>query len=785
MFKNNLKIALRNIRRHKIHSFINITGLAVGVACSLLIFLWVRDELGVNGFHKNGNDIYRVFQDIKFSGREATVAITQGPLGPSLLGTVPEIIDMVRIGRTDMKLRGRTRFFDETLGMADGSFFTMFSFPLVKGDPARALADPRSIVLSEDMARKYFPGEDPVGRTLEAPGSIDFQVTGVMKNIPKNSSIRFDFLVPFVFGRELGFPIDQWDDSRFTTFVQLRNGVSADTVIAKISDHLKGKPTMEQGGRLNLQPLSRIYLHPGMEGEQFPQGDIRNVRIFALAALFILLIACINFMNLTTARSANRAREVGLRKVLGAQRGQLIRQFYGECLILTGVSFLLALLGIGFLLHPFNSLAAKELSLGLFGNFRTLAGLIGLILLTGLLAGSYPALFLSKFLPARVLGGTLSTGSRGQAFRKVLVVLQFSITSLLLICTLFVRDQLNFMRNYNTGYDRDQILTVRMSDEIRPKYEAVRAEILRDPDVLGVTASANIPTRGYFYTNTLWEWAGKNPREEILIRGTCADLGFFDLLGIPILQGRDFIRTENLADTQWIINEEAARIMGFKDPLGRSLSQAEVTGTIVGVVKNYNFALLRQKIDPLVIGYYPPLNLNLLAKIRPGKTADAVRRIETIWKKFAPQDEFRFGFLDEAVDALYRSEERVGSILRYFSILAVLVSCLGLFGLAAFMAEQRTKEIGIRKVLGASTSRIVCLFSLEFALWVVAANAIAWPAAYYFVQRWLRGYAYRITMGFGPYLFAASLALIIALAAVSYHLIRAARENPAQTLKYE
>ena len=589
-----------------------------------------RDELGVNGFHENSRDIYRVIQDIKFSDRKTTVAVTQGPLGPSLLDTVPEIADMVRIGRTDMKLRGRTRSFDETLGMADGSLFTMFSFPLVKGDPAAVLTDPRSIVLSEDMARKYFPDEDPVGQTLQAQGAIDFRVTGVMKNIPGNSSIRFDFLIPFVFGRDLGLPVDQWDDSRFTTFVRLRKGVPAETVIAKIADHLKGKPTMEQGGRLNLQPLSRIYLFPGMEGEQFPQGDIRNVRIFALAALFVLLIACINFMNLTTARSANRAKEVGLRKVLGAHRGQLIRQFYSECLILTGVAFFLALLGIGFLLHPFNALAAKELSMGLFGDFRTLAGLVGLILLAGLLAGSYPALFLSKFRPAGVLRGTLSTGSRGQAFRKVLVIFQFSITSLLLICTLFVRDQLNFMRNYNTGYDRDQILTVRMSDEIRPKYEAVRTEILRDPDVLGVTASANIPTRGYLYTNTLWNWAGKNPREEILIRGTCADLGFFDLLGIPILQGRDFDQTENLKDTQWIINEEAARVMGFKNPLGQSLSQADVSGTIVGMVKNYNFTVLRKKIDPLIIGYYPPLNLNLLAKIRPGKTTNAVHRIETV-----------------------------------------------------------------------------------------------------------------------------------------------------------
>ena len=323
----------------------------------------------------------------------------------------------------------------------------------------------------------------------------------------------------------------------------MRKGVPAGPVAAKISGHLKGKPTIEKDARLDLQPLSRMYLYPGVEAEQFPQGDIRNVRIFSLAAFFILLIACVNFMNLTTARSANRAKEVGLRKVFGAHRGQLVRQFYSECLVLTAGALLLAVLGTGLLLAPFNKLAAKEISLGLVVDPRTAAGLVGLVLLTGVLAGSYPALFLSKFRPAKVLRGTLSKGSRGRGFRKVLVVFQFSMTSLLLICTLFIRDQLNFMRNFKTGYDKEQTLTLRMSEEMRPKYDAVREELLRDPDILGVTAAANVPTRGYFYSNPLWKWNGQNPREEILMRGTCADVGFFGLLGIEILQGRDFVRT--------------------------------------------------------------------------------------------------------------------------------------------------------------------------------------------------------------------------------------------------
>ena len=705
--------------------------------------------------------------------------------GRSPIESVRQIVDAVRLTRVDMKLQVKNKPFMESVGMADGSFFAMFSFPLIKGDPATVLSDPRSIVLSESMARKYFPGEDPVGKTLQAEGSIDFRVTGVMKNFPQNSSLRYDSLIPFVFGREMGFSVDRWDNSQFTTFVQLRKGVAAATVVGKISRHLQGKPTIEKDARLNLQPLSRLYLYPDAEAEQFPRGDIRNVRSFSWIAFLILLIACVNFMNLTTARSANRAKEVGIRKVFGARRGQLIRQFYSECFVLTAAALLLAVLLAGLLLDPFNKLAAKELSPGLFSDLRTAAGLIGLVLLTGFLAGSYPALFLSKFRPSKVLRGTLSSGSRGRRLRQVLVVFQFAVTILLLICTLFIRAQLDFMRNFKTGYDKEQTLTLRMSEETRSKYEAVREELLRSPDILGVSAAANVPTRGYMYSNTLWRWSGQNPREEILLRGTCADTGFFGLLGIEILRGRDFIASGNLEDTQWIVNEEAARVMGFKDPVGQPLSQGDVTGTIVGLVKNYNFTVLREKIDPLVIGYYPPLSSILFAKVAPGKTAAALRRLEAVWKKFAPQDEFHYRFLDEDVDALYRSEEQIGVILRLFSILAVLVSCLGLFGLASFMAEQRTREIGIRKVLGASTASVVLLFSREFVFWVMTANAIAWPAAYYFVQKWLQGYAYRITMGPAPFLFAAVLALLLALVTVSSQLGRAARANPTQTLKYE
>jgi len=785
MFKSSLKITLRSIRRHKIHSFVNIAGLAVGLAASILIFLWVRDERSVNRFHAHGKDIYRVIQHVAVSGRSMDVAATHGPLGPSLRAEIPEIVDAVRLVRTDLTLRSGGESYLESVGLADPSFFRMFSFPLIDGDPAAALSDPRSIVLSVDTARKYFPNENPLGKTILSEEHGDFRVTGIMKNFPRNSSLRYDILIPFVFGREIGLPVDQWDDSRFTTFVQLRSDARVGSVEEKIAGHLAGKPIVEKDVRLVLQPLSRMYLYPGLIGEPFPQGDIRYVRIFTLAALFSLLLACVNFMTLSTARSANRAREVGLRKVIGARRGQLVRQFYGECLILTVGSLILAIIGAILFLPAFNRLAAKDMRFDLFGDVGTVLGLIGLVLAAGALAGSYPALFLSNFRPAKVLRGTLSTGSRGRGFRRILVVFQFSVTILLLIGTLFVRSQLEYMRSFKTGYDAGQVLTLRMGEKTRAGYEAIKAELLRHPDILGVSAASNLPTRGFMYRNTLWDWSGKNPKEEVLIRGTCAEAGYFDLLGIDILQGRDFVPSDNPDDVQWILNEEAVRIMGLTNPVGQRLSQAEFTGTIVGVVKNYHFTVLREKLDPLAVGYSPDMSRILFVKIRPGKTTAALSHLETIWKIYAPGDEFRYHFLRDDVDALYRSEERVGAILRAFSLLAAFISGLGLFGLAAFLAEKKMKEIGIRKVLGASMGRVVMLLTGEFVLSVLAANLIAWPAAYYFEKTWLKGYAYRITIGPLPYLSAAVLAVLVVFVTVSFQVVRAARTNPAETLKYE
>ncbi len=787
MFKNYLKIALRNIRRHKGYAAINIAGLAVGMACTLLILLWVQDELGFDRFHVNADRIYRIVQNIKFSDHSTRWAISQGPLGPSLQKDIPEIESAVRFTQRTMQLQVGEKRFEDWVTLADGSVFTVFTFPLVKGEAKTALDDPHTMVLSEDLAKKIFPGEDPLGKTVRVDGRADFRVTGVMKDVPSNSSLRFGILVPFIYGRELNYTVDSWGNSSFSTWVLLRKGVSLEGVLPKVSGHLKGKPTLEKDAKLDLQPLMAVHLHPGLEFETIPQGDIQYVRIFSLVAFFILLIACINFMNLTTARSANRAKEVGLRKVSGAQRSHLIRQFYGETLLLTVVALGLALVIVKALLSPFNKLAAKTLTFGIFGDFWMLAGLIGLVLLTGIVAGSYPAVFLSTFQPVKVLKGALSAGSRGKGFRRLLVVFQFSLTILLLVYTGFVGRQLNFMRNYKLGYDKERVIYMGMKRDMRIRFDALKGELLRDPNVLGVAAGSNPPTYGIWFSNSLWKWEGQDPNQETLMRAAYADEDYFKVLGMEISRGRAFVKEPDPEKAPvFVVNEEAARIMGLKEPVGQWLANGRnFKGTIVGVVKDYHFTPLRGKIDPLILIYYPPQCRTLFIKLGGQNVRRTLDDIGAIWKKFAPDSEFRFQFLDEALDSLYRSEERTGTIFRYFALLAVIVSCLGLFGLASFMAEQRTKEIGIRKVLGASIPGIVVLFSKEFTKWVIAANLFAWPAAYFAVGKWLQGYAYRIKIGAVPFLTAAALSTFIALLTVSYHSLRSARSHPADAIRYE
>ncbi|MFC2161664.1 ABC transporter permease [Acidobacteriota bacterium] len=606
-----------------------------------------------------------------------------------------------------------------------------------------------------------------------------------MRNIPKNSHLQADFLIPFVFGREWNYTVDNWGNSSFNTYVYVQEGVSKEEVVQKISGYLFEKPTLEKDARLNLQPLKRIHLHSNFAFDM-PHGDIGYVRIFSLVAFFILLIACINFMNLTTARSANRAKEVGMRKVSGAYRSDLIKQFYGESILFALVALLLALAFANALLPLFNQLAAKELSFNFFSNPWIWIGLVGITLVTGMIAGSYPALFLSAFHPAKVLKGSLSTGSRGSRFRKILVVTQFMLTILLIIGTLFIYNQVSFMRSQKLGYDKDHLVYMGLRGDMRNQFDAVKNELTKDPNVLGVTAASNPPIYGYAFSNSLWTWEGQGPDEEILMRAVFGDMDYFKVFGMEIIDGEGFSRDwPSEEEFSCVVNEEAVKVMGMDLAVGQWLNVGENKGRIRGVVKNYHFSPLSQKIEPLIIIYNPQQSYTVFARLRSENITKTMAHIEEAWKTFAPQYNFGYRFLDESLDNLYRSELRIGKISRAFSLLAVFVSCLGLFGLASYMAENRTKEIGVRKILGASIPHIVYLLYREMTKWVLVANIIAWPLAYFGASKWLQGYAYRIKVGFLPFVLAAIVTFFIALLTVSYQSIRSARANPADALRWE
>ena len=785
MIKNYLKIALRNIARHKGYSFINITGLAIGMACCILILLWVNDELSYDRFHENADGICRVVQDINFTDHSTTWAISQGPLGPSLKKDFPEIKNMVRITGRGFRFSYKDNSFDEVVGMADGSIFEVFTFPLLKGDSAAALTDPNSIVLTEEMADKYFGDEDPMGKVLKADNQYDFLVTGILKKFPRNSHLQYDLLIPFVFGRELNYTVDSWRNSQFSTYVQLQKGISPKEAVKKISDYLYEKPTLEKDARLNLQPLIRIHLYSDYEFDA-QSGDISNVRIFSLVAFFILLIACINFMNLTTARSGNRSREVGIRKVAGAARTDILKQFFGESILLTFIALVFAVGLVLLLLPVFNDLAAKELSLVTSGTWPVLLGLFILSLVTGVFSGIYPALFLSAFQPVKVLKGTFRSGKKGSVFRKVLVVTQFSLTVLLIISTIFVYHQLNYMKNKKLGYDREHLVYFRMRGDVYNKFDAFKEELLRNTGISGVTASSNVPTYGYAFSNSLWKWEGQNPDEELLMRAVFVSEDYFKTFGIEMTEGRAYSRKYSTDEAEaLVVNEAAVKAMRMDSPLGKRLGIRENQARIIGVVKNYHFRSLQQNIDPLILIFNPKNTGVVFARLQAENIPATLSFIEDVFKKFAPGYPFNYRFLDDALDSLYRSEQRIGTLFRYFSILAILISCLGLFGLASFMAEQRTKEIGIRKVLGASVSQIMMLLSREFTKWVIVANVIAWPVAYYAVRHWLRSYAYSVNITLWPFILAAALAFFIALITVSFQAFKAASAAPVDAIQYE
>jgi len=787
MLKNYIKIALRNIRKHPGYSVINIAGLAIGLACCLFILIWVLDELSYDKFHENSPYLYRVEENQYYSGRVYHVTVTPYPLAPALKQDFPEIIEATQyVGVGGQLLRyGEKAFFETGIKAVAPAFFRMFTFPFVKGDSASALDDPFSLVISEEIAEKYFGEEDPIGKAFSINNRYDMKVTGVMKDVPHNSYLQFNIVIPYALLEKVGAVNDSMGSNSIFTFVQLQKGASLQQVNEKIRGFIK-KHVPDSVTELELALYPRIHLHQYF-GYGRDMGQIKYVYMFSVIALFVLLIACINFMNLSTARSANRAREVGVRKVAGALKSHIIQQFYGESVIYAFIALAFAMIIVVLLMSPFNNLSGKELSLGILGSGMILAGFIGVTLFTGLVAGSYPALFLSSFQPVRVIKGSLKSGTGSTLFRRILVVIQFALSVFLIIGTVVVYNQLQYMKKRDVGFKRENMVYIPMRGQTGRFYTALKDALARDSRILGVTGSSHLPSQ-IGSNSSGADWDGKDQDQVVLIGMSSVDYGYIETTGIELTEGRSFSREYGTDQTEaFIVNEEVAKLMGKESVVGERFSFAGREGRIIGVMKNFHFESFRNKIEPLAVYMRPPDQgfSYTLFRIPPENISASLDFVRETWQKVIPDFPFEYRFLVDDFEYYYRSEERMGDLLKYFSILAVFIACLGLFGLASFTAEQRTKEIGIRKVLGASAPQITLLLCREFFVLVLLANIISWPVAYFVMKNWLQDFAYRTGLGAFTFVLTMVLALIIALLTVSFQAVKAAVANPVDALKYE
>jgi putative ABC transport system permease protein len=793
MLKNYLKITIRNIKRHKGYSFINISGLAVGMACCILILLWVKDELSFDRFHANADMIYRITDRYPdSSGDYSSTAVTAWPLAEALKNDFPEIVESARLRiLTHRRISYKDKkFYENDFVAVDPSFLKMFSFPLVKGDITTALTEPNTILITEETAARYFGTENPMGKVLTYNNNTDFKVTGLLKDVPRNSHIKFDFLVPFESTlRALGWTDSWWTDN-YTTYVQLAENASVQHISDKVYDYKK-KIYSESKTKLILQPLTDIHLRSDYSIDLYGSTENKSIYIYAfsLIALFILLIACINFMNLSTARSEKRSKEVGLRKVVGATRHQIIAQFYGESLFMTVISLVAAVFLVYLLLPAFNSLSGKMLTLDSMKEPLFLLGLLGIVLITGLVSGSYPALVLSSFKPVDSIKGTgltFSSKSGKSLFRHSLVVVQFTLSIMLIVGTLIVYKQIHYMLNKELGYEKESMIYFRKRANVRNQYDAFKSELLRDPNITRVTASSDIPTYTVHSTGA-FSWEGKDPETRFSIHQFSVDHDYIKTFNMNIIAGRDFSREFPVDDStqSFIVNETAVQAMGLKNPVGTTFQLFKHRGQIVGIVEDFHYKSLQKEIEPLVLRIDPGWDSYVFVKFRSEQTKEAIASVQRVYNAFNPDFPLEYTFLNEAVERLYDSEQKTKTIFNYFTFIAIFISCLGLYGLATHLAQQKTKEIGIRKVLGASIINIVTNLSKEFILLVCLANAIAWPLAYYFMNKWLKNFAYRTSMGLWIFILSALAVLVIALFTVSHQSIKAATANPVDSLRYE
>jgi putative ABC transport system permease protein len=807
MLKNYLKIILRSLKKRKGYSFINISGLAIGMASCLLILMFVNDELNYDAFNEKAGRIYRVAGSFFYGGRNFDIAVAPAPMAQALVDEFPEVDNAVRFRQSGKYIfRYEDNTFRETrVSYLDPSFFDIFSIPLLKGNPDTALSSPNMLILSRKTAQKYFGDEDPVGKSLRLNDRTDYMVTGVFEEIPRNSHFHFDVLISMISLEES--KSDFWLSYNFQTYVLLHEGADPASLEAKLPDLLlkymgpqfeaaMGKPMKklaeenEFRGEFFLQPLRDIHLHSDLVAEMEPTSDVKYVYIFTAVALFILIIASINYMNLSTARSAGRAREVGIRKVLGSARSQLIRQFLMESMMLCLVSLVLALGLVRLALPFFNSLSGKVLSMTDLGNPSMVAVLVSVTIIVGILAGGYSAFFISAFQPVSILKGKLRSGLKTGWLRNGLVVFQFAASIVLIIGTFVVYNQLHYIQSKTLGYDKEQVVILNNTYLLGDQAETFKNQMLTYPQIVNAAISGYLPVPSNHNISAVLPGGEIDSKKATSMQNWIVDYEYITTLGMKIVEGRDFSREFSSDTRATLINQAAAKQFDWAHPVSKRIGRviSDQGGVelyeVIGVVEDFHFETLKETIGPLVM-FLGENNDNISFRVETEDISGTIGLLKKEWKRFLPYQPFEYSFLDERFADMYQTEQRIGRIFGVFAGFAIFIGCLGLFGLAAFTAEQRTKEIGIRKVLGATSPNIIRLMTRELVILIALANVIAWPVAFWVMKGWLEDFSYRVSMSVWVFVGAGSLTLLIALLTVSYQAVKAAIANPADSLRYE
>jgi len=773
MFKNYIKSAFKNIKKQKGFSFINIIGLGVGIASCILIFLWVNNQLSYDQFHKNSDSLYA----LSFNDGGSNMA---SPVSVYLKKNYPQIINTSRFkntGRTRVRANDKDMM-EDGAAFVDPSFLQMFSLDFLKGDPRSALKQPNNIVLTRSFAQKYFSTQDPIGKTMTIFGE-DFKVTGVIKDYPTNSHLKFKFLVSFELFKKFGNPnLKKWHFKWHEAYIQLHPEADLNIINKKISGLIQ-KFTKTESRELLLRPITRLHLYDIDGG-----GKITIIIAFSIIALFVLLIACINFINLSTVQFSIRKKEVGLRKTIGAQKRQLVVQFFIETFIVILLAWIVGMMLIKLLIPEFNMLIGESIPFNSIFKGSIISGIIGLLLLSGLIAGSYPALYISSFRPVDIFRGDKQSGNKGITLRKGLVIFQFILSIILIFGTLVLSTQLSHMQNAPLGYDKHQVVTIQTGNRIK-SHSSFKNSLLGYKDIVNVTGTMIPPFRlNMMAGDGQVHWAGQEHTKTPMVLIT-VDPDYAKSFGLKIVNGR-FFSSDRKTDLKnaWVVNETAVKTMGMDSPIGKWLEVLGNKKVIIGVVKDYNIESLQEKIRPMAM----KLSLNnqwICIKIKNNNIPATLKYIKTQWGIHSNNFPFEYNFLDEQISNLYITEKRMGTMFKYFGILAIILSCLGMFGLASFLSRSRTKEIGVRKILGSKITGLIILLSKDFMKWVCYAMIIAWPIAWFLMNKSLQIYAYRIKIGWEFFVISGGLALIIAVFSIGYQVIKTARINPIDSLRYK